>query len=73
MVLGDVTVCIECILFTITQGQSDGTLHYLVQAKLAVLNKQFKQAEAILLERVSPPTKTTTCYRLMCPCNNVTG
>ena len=31
----------------------DGTLHYLVQAKLAILNKQFKQAEAILLERVS--------------------
>lgn len=31
---------------------ADGTEHYLVQAKLAILNKQFKQAEAILLERV---------------------
>ena len=39
-------------LYTI-QGQVDGTLHYLVLAKLAILNKQFKQAEAILLERVS--------------------
>ena len=28
-------------------------MHYLVQAKLAILSKQFKQAEAILLERVS--------------------
>ena len=36
-----------------SQGQADGTQHYLVQAKLAILNKQFKQAEAILLERVS--------------------
>ena len=35
------------------QGQTDGTEHYLVQAKLAILSKQFKQAEAILLERVS--------------------
>ncbi len=26
-------------------------MHYLVQAKLAVLRKQFKEAEAILLER----------------------
>ena len=33
------------------QGQ-DGSSHFLVQAKLAVLAKQFKQAEAILLERV---------------------
>ena len=33
------------------QGQA-GTSHYLVEAKLAALNKQFKQAEAILLERV---------------------
>ena len=33
------------------QGHSDGTSHYLVQAKLAVLRKQFKEAEAILLER----------------------
>lgn len=35
----------------------DGTLHYLVLAKLAILNKQFKQAEAILLERVSRKAK----------------
>ena len=33
------------------QGQ-DGTTHYLVEAKLAALNKQLKQAETILLERV---------------------
>ena len=33
------------------QGQ-DGSSHYLVQAKLAILNKQFKLAESILLERV---------------------
>ena len=33
------------------QGHSDGTTHYLVQAKLALLRKQFKEAEAILLER----------------------
>jgi hypothetical protein len=39
------------------QGQVDGTLHYLVLAKLAILNKQFKQAEAILLERVSKKAK----------------
>lgn len=35
------------------QGVADGTEHYMVQAKLAILSKQFKQAEAILLERVS--------------------
>ena len=33
--------------------KGEGLSHYLVEAKLAVLNKQFKQAEAILLERVS--------------------
>ena len=33
------------------KGQ-DGSQHYLVQAKLAVLNKQFKEAEHILVERV---------------------
>ena len=45
-------MCVESVCLP-EQGQSDGTSHYLVQAKLAVLNKQFKQAEAILLERVS--------------------
>ena len=34
------------------QGQEDGTTHYLVQAKLAILIKQFKEAESILVENV---------------------
>ena len=49
------TLCDSSVIWStdiILQGQ-DGTSHYLVEAKLAVLNKQFKQAEAILLERVS--------------------
>ena len=29
----------------------DGSHHYLVQAKVAILNKQFKQVERLLLER----------------------
>ena len=29
----------------------DGSHHYLVQTKVAILNKQFKQAESLLLER----------------------
>ena len=29
----------------------DGSRHYLIQAKVAILNKQFKQAERLLLER----------------------
>ena len=40
-----------------SQGQ-DGTTHYLVEAKMAALNKQLKQAEAILLERVREHTQT---------------
>lgn len=39
-----------CVIFAF-QGHSDGTSHYLVQAKLAILRKQFKEAEALLLER----------------------
>ena len=39
-------VCLLCC-----QGQ-EGSGHYLVQARLAVLNKQFKQAEQLLMERV---------------------
>ena len=34
------------------KGQ-DGSQHYLVQAKLAALNKQFKEAEHILVGQVS--------------------
>ena len=61
------------------QGQ-DGTTHYLVEAKLAALNKHLKQAETILLERVrsthSPyPTHSHSLlhpYRVrwtrLCPC-----
>lgn len=44
-------VTIQSHYSRILQGQ-DGSNHYLVQAKLAILSKQFKQAEAILLERV---------------------
>ena len=42
------------VLYICVQGQ-DGSSHYLVQAKLAILNKQFKLAESILLERVGTP------------------
>jgi intraflagellar transport protein 172 len=35
---------------TLETGQ-DGTTHYLVEAKMAALNKRLKQAEAILLDR----------------------
>ena len=41
-------------LYYCVQGQ-DGSSHYLVQAKLAILSKQFKLAESLLLERVGTP------------------
>lgn len=37
---------------------SDGSNHYEVQARIALLNKQFKRAEAIYLEQV------WTCFSL---------
>ena len=45
----------------LVQGQ-DGSAHYLVQSKLAILSKQFKLAESILLERVG----TLTCTHITC-------
>ena len=51
------------------QGQK-GSGHYLVQERLAVLTKQFKKAEQLLLERVSEHAccnasyNTTMCYRV---------
>ena len=45
------------VLYYCVQGQ-DGSSHYLVQAKLAILNKQFKLAESLLLERVGTPPNT---------------
>ena len=38
------------LLYIPPQGH-DGSKHYLVQAKVAILNKQFKTAERLLLEK----------------------
>ena len=46
-------VSVISLFLSRSQGHSDGTSHFQVQAKLAILKKQFKQAEAIYLERVS--------------------
>ena len=53
------------------KGQ-DGTTHYLVEAKMAALNKQLKQAEAILLERVRHThTLMLNVLPHLCTCHRV--
>lgn len=58
----------DSISVCVLQGQ-DGTSHYLVQAKLAILGKQFKQAESILLERVSVMgCSSSVALHVVCVC-----
>lgn len=49
--------------------QVDGRQHYTVQARAALLNKQFKKAEAILLDQACsriPPNPIQSNLWLLC-------